>query len=136
MSSSVLNTEAASLPAMADLFALTKPRVMSLVVFTGLAGLRSPDHAAAVLGFTASCASPWARGGGGAHQWYEADLDALMKRTADDRFPPPNGSPTALPFGVGLGVFSVLLMGSRGQLAGSPAGWPPQSSSILRLYRW
>jgi protoheme IX farnesyltransferase len=44
--------------------------------------------------------------------WYEADLDALMKRTA--KRPLPAGRmdrQSALHFGVGLGVFSVLLMG-------------------------
>ena len=44
------------------------------------------------------------------NQWYEADIDALMKRTACGRCR-PDGAGSALHFGVGLGVFSVLLMG-------------------------
>ena len=97
-----------------DLLALTKPRVMSLVVFTGLCGLvaaRSPIHP--VIAFTAVlCIALGAGAAGALNQWYEADLDAKMKRTA--KRPLPDGRlerQTALHFGVGLGVFSVVLMG-------------------------
>ena len=104
----------ASLPAeWRDLFALTKPRVMTLVVFTGLCGLlAAPVRLHPVLGFTAVLCIALAAGAAGAlNQWYEADLDAKMKRTA--KRPLPAGRmdrQTALHFGVGLSVFSVVLM--------------------------
>ncbi|NJC34856.1 protoheme IX farnesyltransferase [Sphingomonas jejuensis] len=97
-----------------DFVALTKPRVMTLVVFTGLCGLlaaRVPVHP--VLGFTAIlCIALGAGAAAALNQWYEADIDALMKRTA--RRPLPAGRMArqdALHFGVALGAFSVLLMG-------------------------
>ena len=109
------NTLSTSLPAdWRDIFALTKPRVMSLVVFTALCGLlasRAPIDP--VLGFTAIlCIALGAGASGALNQWYEADLDAKMKRTA--KRPLPGGRmdrQTALHFGIGLSVFSVLLLG-------------------------
>ena len=97
-----------------DLFALTKPRVMSLVVFTALCGLlaaRAPIDP--VLGFTAILCMPLGAGASGAlNQWYEADLDAKMKHTAARPLPAGRMErQTALHFGVGLAVFSVLLLG-------------------------
>jgi protoheme IX farnesyltransferase len=108
-------TAPAALPAdWRDLLALTKPRVMSLVVFTGLCGLlAAPGPVHPVLGFTAIlCIALGAGAAAALNMWYEADLDALMKRTASR--PLPSGRldrQTALHFGVGLAVFSVLLMG-------------------------
>jgi protoheme IX farnesyltransferase len=108
-------TQAEPLPAdWRDLFALTKPRVMSLVVFTGLCGLiAAPGAMNPILGFTAVLCIALAAGAAGAlNQWYESDIDALMKRTA--KRPLPAGRmtrQTALHFGVGLSVFSVVLMG-------------------------
>ena len=60
-----------------DLFALTKPRVMTLVVFTGLCGLlAAPVAVHPVLGFTAVlCIALGAGAAGALNQWYEADLD-------------------------------------------------------------
>jgi len=105
----------AALPAdWRDIFALTKPRVMSLVVFTGLAGLlAAPVLPPLVLGFTAILCIALAAGACGAlNQWYEADLDAKMRRTAKRPLPAGRMDPqSALHFGVGLGSFSVLLMG-------------------------
>src|SRR3954462_1276221 len=97
-----------------DFLALTKPRVMTLVVFTGLCGmLAAPVQIAPVLGFTAIlCIALGAGAAGALNQWYEADLDAKMKRT--ERRPLPAGRmdrQSALHFGVGLGAFSVILMG-------------------------
>ena len=97
-----------------DYFALTKPRVMSLVVFTGLCGLlAAPGHINPVLGFTAVlCIALGAGGAGALNQWWEADLDARMKRTAQR--PVPQGRmprSNARDFGVALSVASVLLMG-------------------------
>ena len=97
-----------------DILALTKPRVMSLVVFTGLCGLlAAPQAIHPVLGFTAVlCIALGAGAAGALNQWYEADLDALMKRTAGRPLPAGRMSrDTALHFGVGLSAFSVLLMG-------------------------
>jgi len=96
-----------------DLLALTKPRVMSLVVFTGLCGLLAPPGPVhPVLGFTAVlCIALGAGAAGALNQWYEADLDAKMKRTAGRPLPAGRMSrQTALHFGVGLSVFSVILM--------------------------
>jgi protoheme IX farnesyltransferase len=96
-----------------DLLALTKPRVMSLVVFTGLCGLlAAPGPVHPILGFTAVlCIALGAGAAGALNQWYEADLDAKMKRTAKRPLPAGRMSrQTALHFGVGLAVFSVILM--------------------------
>jgi protoheme IX farnesyltransferase len=107
-------TTPAALPAdWRDLVALTKPRVMSLVVFTGLCGLlAAPVMPPLVIGFTAIlCIALGAGAAGALNQWYEADLDAKMRRTA--KRPLPAGRldrQTALHFGVGLGAFSVILM--------------------------
>jgi len=107
-------TSAESLPAdWRDLLALTKPRVMSLVVFTGLCGLlAAPGPVHWVLGFTAVlCIALGAGAAGALNQWYEADLDAKMKRTANRPLPAGRMTrQTALHFGVGLSVFSVVLM--------------------------
>ena len=96
-----------------DLFALTKPRVMSLVVFTGLCGLlAAPVPVHPVLGFAAVlCIALGAGAAGALNQWYEADLDAKMKRTAGRPLPAGRMElQTALHFGVGLAIFSVILM--------------------------
>ena len=101
-----------------DFLALTKPRVMTLVVFTGLCGLLAAPpidghRTDLVIGFTAIlCIALGAGAAGALNMWYEADLDAMMKRT--QRRPLPAGRmdrPAALQFGVGLGAFAVVLMG-------------------------
>jgi heme o synthase len=97
-----------------DMLALTKPRVMSLVVFTALCGLLASRAAIdPVLAFTAIlCIALGAGASGALNQWYEADLDAKMKRTADRPLPAGRvDRQSALHFGVGLSVFSVLLLG-------------------------
>ncbi len=110
-----MTTETIALPAdWRDFLALTKPRVMTLVVFTGLCGmLVAPVAINPVIGFTAIlCIALGAGAAGALNQWYEADIDAQMKRTRGR--PLPAGRmrrESALHFGVGLGVFSVLLMG-------------------------
>ncbi|VVT06076.1 Protoheme IX farnesyltransferase [Sphingomonas aurantiaca] len=97
-----------------DFLALTKPRVMTLVVFTGLCGmLAAPVGVHPVIGFTAIlCIALGAGAAGALNQWYESDIDAVMRRTA--KRPLPDGRmdrQAALHFGVGLGAFSVLFMG-------------------------
>ncbi|MGQ0588037.1 MAG: heme o synthase [Sphingosinicella sp.] len=97
-----------------DFVALTKPRVMTLVVFTGLCGLLvAPAPLHPVLGFTAIlCIALGAGAAAALNQWYEADLDAMMKRTASRPLPAGRmDRESALHFGVGLSFFSVLLMG-------------------------
>jgi heme o synthase len=96
-----------------DLFALTKPRVMSLVVFTALCGLlAAPGEVHPVLAFSSILAIALGAGASGAlNQWYEAGLDAKMKRTAGRPLPAGRLDPqTALQFGVGLAAFSLFLM--------------------------
>ncbi|AKM07454.1 heme o synthase [Pelagerythrobacter marensis] len=97
-----------------DFFALTKPRVMSLVIFTGLCGLlAAPGAVHPVIGFVAVlCIALGAGGAATLNQWWEADLDAGMKRTAGRPIPAGRLARTdARDFGVALSVGSVLLMG-------------------------
>ena len=106
---------AAHLPAdWRDFFALTKPRVMSLVVFTGLAGLlAAPGSINPVLGFAAIlCIALGAGGAAALNQWWEADIDALMKRTASRPLPQGRiGRTDARDFGLLLSGASVGIMG-------------------------
>ncbi len=97
-----------------DWFALLKPRVVSLVVFTGLIGLLiAPGHLNPVLGMAAILCIAVAAGAAGAiNMWYDRDIDAIMRRTA--RRPIPVGRITpdqALCFGVVLATASVGVMG-------------------------
>src|SRR6478752_5841032 len=115
---SPLRAEIASAePSMAgagDYLALLKPRVMSLVVFTALAGLVvAPGHMHPVLAFFALlCIAIGAGAAGALNMWYDADIDAVMSRTADR--PIPAGRVTrgeALGFGTTLAVGSVAVLG-------------------------
>src|SRR5687768_14512744 len=78
-----------SLAGVGDYLALMKPRVMSLVVFTALAGLLvAPGHLHPVLGFTALlCIAVGAGAAGALNMWYDADIDAVMTRTATRPIP-------------------------------------------------
>ena len=115
MNTAVTTDHAIALPAdWRDFYALTKPRVMTLVVFTALAGLlAAPGSINPVIGFTAILAIALGAGGAAAlNQWWEADIDAAMKRTA--RRPLPSGRirrEDARDFGIALSVGSVGLMG-------------------------
>jgi len=103
-----------------DFLALTKPRVMTLVVFTGLCGmLAAPVGIDPVIGFTAIlCIALGAGAAGALNQWYEADIDALMRRTQGRPLPAGRmDRQSALHFGVGLAAFSVILMGLAVNLA-------------------
>ena len=96
-----------------DFLALTKPRVMTLVVFTGLCGmLAAPVPIHPILGFTAIlCIALGAGAAGALNQWYESDIDAKMKRTAGRPLPAGRmDRQSALHFGVGLAGFSLALM--------------------------
>jgi protoheme IX farnesyltransferase len=103
-----------SLAGVSDYLALMKPRVMSLVVFTALVGLAvAPGALHPVTAFTALlCIAVGAGAAGALNMWYDADVDALMTRTA--RRPVPMGRVKpgeALAFGVTLAGFSVVTLG-------------------------
>src|SRR5882757_11373602 len=72
-----------------DWIALLKPRVMSLVVFSGLVGLIvAPGHLHPVLAFTAILCITVAAGACGAiNMWYDRDIDAIMRRTRNRPIP-------------------------------------------------
>jgi protoheme IX farnesyltransferase len=98
----------------ADYFALLKPRVMFLVVFTALVGLVvAPGTMHPVLAIAAlACIAVGAGASGALNMWYDADIDARMARTAGR--PVPRGAVTpeeALAFGSVLAVGSVLCLG-------------------------
>jgi len=97
-----------------DYLALMKPRVMSLVVFTALAGLAvAPGHMHPVLAFFAlTCIAVGAGAAGALNMWYDADIDAVMSRTAARPIPSGRVQPSeALAFGVTLAVGSVVFLG-------------------------
>jgi protoheme IX farnesyltransferase len=97
-----------------DWLALLKPRVVSLVVFTGAMGLLiAPGHINPVLGFTAVLCIAVAAGAAGClNMWWEADIDAKMRRTARRPIPAGKIAPDdALSFGIALSVASVMVMG-------------------------
>src|SRR5216110_175329 len=96
-----------------DYVDLLKPRVMSLVVFTGLVGVMiAPAHIHPFEAALAVLAIALGSGAAGAiNMWYERDIDALMKRTANRPLPAGRVAPDdALGLGVLLSIFSVLLM--------------------------
>jgi protoheme IX farnesyltransferase len=97
-----------------DFFALLKPRVMSLVIFTGLAGIVvAPGHVHPLTAFTALLCIAVAAGASGAlNMAYEADIDAKMARTASRPIPLGHvGRGEALIFGWWLAVATVSVMG-------------------------
>ncbi len=112
-SSSVPGIAAISAASPRDYIALLKPRVMSLVVFTALTGLLfASQHVNIVIGFASLLAIAVGAGASGAlNMWYDADIDAVMRRTC--RRPIPTGKVTgreALAFGLTLAIFAVLTL--------------------------
>ena len=98
----------------ADYFALLKPRVMSLVIFTAFVGLvTAPGTLHPILAFAALlCIAVGAGASGALNMWYDADIDAEMQRTA--RRPVPTGRIApgeALGFGATLAIGSVVVFG-------------------------
>ncbi len=108
-------TTAATMPTeWRDFFALTKPRVMTLVIFTAICGmLAAPGAIHPVIAFTAILAIAMGAGGSAAlNCWWEADIDAGMKRTMSR--PLPGGRmrrDDARDFGIFLSGVSIMLMG-------------------------
>jgi heme o synthase len=103
-----------SLAGVGDYFALMKPRVMSLVVFTAFVGLMvAPGPVHPVIGFTALlCIAVGAGAAGALNMWYDADIDAIMTRTAGRPIPKGRILPgEALGFGLTLAAFSVVGLG-------------------------
>ena len=97
-----------------DYVALLKPRVMSLVVFTAFVGLLVAP--VSMNPFVAFCAVLFIALGGGAsgalNMWYDADIDAVMKRTAGRPVPSGRVPPgDALALGIALSGLSVMMLG-------------------------
>lgn len=99
-----------------DYIALLKPKVMSLVVFTGFAGMWAAPGFSAMHPFLIAvavlCLALGAGAAGAANMWYDRDIDAVMRRTAGRPLPmgliPPS---EALTYAVVLSILSVLTMG-------------------------
>ena len=97
-----------------DYFELLKPRVMSLVIFTAFAGMVvAPGHIHPVIGFIAIlCIAVGAGASGALNMWYDADIDAVMTRTASRPIPSGRILPgEALAFGITLSGFSIVVLG-------------------------
>ena len=97
-----------------DYFELLKPRVMSLVVFTALAGLvLAPGEINPLIAVIAIlCIAVGAGASGALNMWYDADIDAVMSRTAKRPIPSGRIRPEeALAFGLTLSAFSVVILG-------------------------
>ncbi len=98
---------------MGDYFALLKPRVMSLVVFTALVGLLvAPVGVHPFIGFLAIlCIAVGAGASGALNMWWDADIDAVMKRTVKRPIPSGRVQPgEALAIGMALSGFSIVLL--------------------------
>ncbi|MCX7340385.1 MAG: heme o synthase [Hyphomicrobiales bacterium] len=97
-----------------DYFQLLKPRVMSLVIFTALVGMVvAPGAIHPVIAASSLLAIAVGAGASGAlNMWYDADIDALMSRTAKRPIPAGRITPSeAFAFGMALSVGSVLMLG-------------------------
>jgi protoheme IX farnesyltransferase len=97
-----------------DYFALMKPRVMSLVVFTALVGLAvAPAHVHPVIAFASIlCIAIGAGAAGALNMWYDADIDGVMRRTQSRPVPAGRVLPgEALAFGTTLATGSVIVLG-------------------------
>ncbi len=110
----ITNTPATEYEAqLGDYFALLKPRVMQLVVFTALVGmLAAPVSVHPVIGFASILFVAIGAGASGAlNMWWDADIDAVMKRTAKRPIPAGKVQPgEALALGVALSGLSVMML--------------------------
>ena len=105
--------EGAAEPGFSDFVELLKPRVMSLVIFTALVGMiAAPVHLPPVAAFTTILFIALGAGASGAlNMWWDADIDAIMKRTAKRPIPSGRIQPgEALGLGVTLSVASVIMV--------------------------
>lgn len=96
-----------------DYWHLLKPRVMSLVVFTGIVGLLvAPGSIHPIIALAAIlCIAVGSGAAGALNMWYERDIDALMDRTKDRPLPQGKIQPgEALGFGLTLAIGSVIVM--------------------------
>jgi heme o synthase len=108
------HAEAYRLASPRDYLALLKPRVMSLVVFTGAVGLVvAPGTIHPVMGAIAVlCIALSAGGSGAVNMWYDRDIDAVMQRTQQRPLPSGRIAPdAALAFGTILILVATLLLG-------------------------
>ena len=104
-----------SLAGPGDYFALMKPRVMSLVVFTALCGLILAPGTLGLVGSAIAilCIAVGAGASGALNMWWDADIDAAMARTSQRPIPKGVLSPrAALGFGTMMSLFSVWLLGA------------------------
>ncbi len=115
----VLTADSASESAVGDYFSLLKPKVMSLVVFTGFSGMLAAiqstnhPHLHPVLACIAMlCLAVGAGAAGAINMWYDRDIDTVMERTKNRPLPLGKMSPDeALSFGVVLSIGAVMVMG-------------------------
>ncbi len=117
--SSALNTDYSEPSStVSDFITLLKPRVMTLVVFTGMAGmilaqLKGLGHINLFQQLlTVACIALASGSGGAMNMWYDRDIDSIMSRTK--KRPIPSGrvaADDALAFGLFLAAFSVMVMG-------------------------
>ncbi len=108
------NSDVVFEPSVADFWSLLKPRVMSLVIFTGFAGMYLAPGSLHPLVFIVSLFA--IAGGAGAsgaiNQWYDRDIDAVMTRTKMRPIPAGVMAPAeALTMGLVISAMSVLLLG-------------------------
>jgi protoheme IX farnesyltransferase len=110
----ITNTPAAEYEAqLGDYFALLKPRVMQLVVFTAVVGmLAAPVSVHPVIGFASILFVAIGAGASGAlNMWWDADIDAVMKRTVNRPIPAGKVQPReALALGVALSGMAVMML--------------------------
>ena len=101
-------------PTVRDYITLLKPRVMSLVVFAGIAGMvAAPGHIHPLLAAVAvMCIALSAGGAAAINMWYDRDIDAIMARTKGRPLPQGRMAPeSALEFGIVLSAGASLQMG-------------------------
>ena len=119
-----------------DFLALLKPRVMSLVIFTGLAGIvAAPGHLHPLTGFTALLCIAVAAGASGClNMAYDSDIDRLMARTATRPIPLGHvAREDALAFGWTLSVAAVAVsFGLKSMDRLLRSGFPAASERLVQ----
>ena len=115
-------TDEMMVSSVADFFNLMKPRVMSLVIFTGFAGMYLADGQVSptLLAISLLAIAAGAGASGAINQWYDRDMDAVMARTQNRPIPAGKvDAPEALGLGITISIISVLLLSlSSNLLAG------------------